>query len=119
MLYDAGGPLVDFTLVIICPTDDSFNTLRQEQAQKDVNTVITSKSGFTITENPWMFPGMKAYLFNWDTGLIRIEDALQDHMKKKNMQLDTSEELCFFFWKKKPTYIIVYNSQIVILRVKL
>lgn len=27
VLYDAGSPLVDFTLVIICPTDDTFNTL--------------------------------------------------------------------------------------------
>lgn len=39
MLHYAGCPLVDFTLVIICPTNNVLNTLGRKNKGVDINIV--------------------------------------------------------------------------------
>lgn len=48
VLHYTGRPLVHFTLVIICSTNNSFDTLRH--TEEVMYTVITSQSGFIIKQ---------------------------------------------------------------------
>lgn len=92
VLHYAGRPLVHFTLVIICSTNNALNTLGQTQThtEKVRYADIMSESWFITNYSSLMQPGMMRYLFNRDIGLIGTEDHLQKKKKKEGHEQLTS-----------------------------
>lgn len=91
MLNDTGGPQVHFTLAVIRPANDTFNALRHEHAK----TAMRSKRRFTLKEYI-VLPWMTWYLFNRATGLISVEDHLQEGWEKHKQTTGSYWHLCHF-----------------------
>lgn len=80
MLHYAGRPLVHFALVIVQPSDHTFNALRQNK--RVIYADVTSKTEDILKHSlEW-----KKYLFDCDISLICAENNLWgDKSKRKTM----------------------------------
>lgn len=53
MFHYAGCPLVDFALVIVQPSNHTFDALRETQDRVTYTEIITSKTGILCIEVAW------------------------------------------------------------------